>query len=45
MNDLDTITIRLRRECRNNRMVRENLWLIAFTAAVTVAYIAFYATR
>ncbi len=45
MVNLDTITTQLRRECRHNRIARDNLWLIVFTAVAMVAYIAFYATR
>lgn len=44
MTNLDTITTRLRRESRNNRIARDNILLIAFTAVATVAYMTFYAT-
>ena len=45
MKNLDAITARLRRGVRDNRRIRDNLWLLAFTAAAMVAYITFYATR
>ena len=45
MKNLDAITTQLRQDYRNRRIVRDKLWLLAFTAVAMVAYIAFYATR